>query len=595
MPARAHWASPGDPGLVSLNHLLLWQRDAAPNRCLAAKREGRWWRASGAECFAQIRALASRLDARPGDRVAILSESRPEWLIADFACLASGVADVPVYPTLTAEQAAFILRDSRAVGAFVSTAEQLAKLESVRASLPELRWLCCFESQEWHALLAPAPGAGEAGFMARLQATRGEQLATLIYTSGTTGRPKGVRLTHANLCANLNASTMDFHFSDQELRLSILPLAHITERHLAYVDMLYDAATYFATSFDTVAADLIEVRPTVLVSVPRLFEKVAAAVRAQAPGGLQRRVLAWALAAGGRLSPYRLAGTAASAPARLRWPAALADALVGRKLQAKLGGRLDKIIAGGAPLGKDLAEFFLALGIVVDEGYGLTETSPVIALNRPGARRPGSIGRPLPNVEITFAPDGELRVRGPAVFAAYEGLPGETAAAFDDGWFKTGDIGRQDADGFLYITDRKKDLIKTSGGKFIAPQPIEAQLKLGGLIAEAVLVGDGRNYASALLVPNWDAVAARGLACPDRAAACRRDDVRALFAAEVAAVNARLARFETIKRFALLPEPFTIASGELTPTIKVRRRAVEQRYAALIAAMYAEPGPGRDG
>ncbi len=591
MPARAHWAAAHDPGLVSLNHLLLWQRDAGANRCVAAKREGKWRRTSGPELFAQVRALASRLDARSGERVAILAESRPEWLIADLACLAAGVTDVPVYPTLTGEQAAFILRDSRAAGAFVSTAEQLAKLESVRGSLPELRWIRSFESPEWEALLAPAPAADEAEFIARLAATPGEQLATLIYTSGTTGRPKGVRLTHANLCANLNTSTMDFCFSDRELRLSILPLAHITERHLAYVDMLYDAATYFAGSFDTVASDLLEVNPTVLVSVPRLFEKVAAAVRAQAAGGLKRRILSWALGAGSRLGPYRLAGTAASAPAGLRLRAALADALVGRKLKARLGGRLDKIIAGGAPLGRDLAEFFLALGLTVDEGYGLTETSPVIALNRPGGRRPGSIGRPLPNVEVKFAGDGELLVRGPSVFAGYEGLPEETAAAFEDAWFKTGDIGRQDEDGFVFITDRKKDLIKTSGGKFIAPQPIEARLKTSGLVAEAVLVGDGRNYACALLVPNWEAVTARGLAWTDRASACGRDDVRALFAAEVAAVNAGLARFETIKKFALLPEAFTIASGELTPTIKVRRRTVEQRYAALIDAMYTEPKP----
>jgi long-chain acyl-CoA synthetase len=588
MPARAHWASAGDPGLRSLNQLLVWQRDAAPNRCLAVKRAGEWVRTSGPECFAQVRALAARLGARPGERIAILSESRPEWLIADLACLAAGVVNVPIYPTLTAGQAAFILQDSRAVGAFVSTPEQLAKLESVRAALPDLRWLCSFDSPAWQAQVAPLGAEDEAGFVARLQATPGEQLASLIYTSGTTGRPKGVRLTHANLCANLNVSTLDFHFGADEIRLSILPLSHITERHLAYVDMLYDAATYFATSLDTVAAELIEVRPTVLVSAPRLFEKVAAAVRSQASGGLKRGLLAWALRAGGRLGPYRLAGTAGAAPPWLRGQAALAGALVGRKLKAKLGGRLDKIIAGGAPLGRELAEFFLALGLVVDEGYGLTETSPVIALNRPGARRPGSIGRPLPNLDVKFAGDGELLVRGASVFAGYEGLPEETAAAFDGGWFKTGDIGRQDADGFLYITDRKKDLIKTSGGKFIAPQPIEAQLKASGLIAEAVLVGDGRNYVSALLVPNWDAVAARGLAGPDRAAACGRDDVRALFAAEVGAVNATLARFETVKRFALLPEPFTIASGELTPTIKVRRRTVEQRHAATIAALYAD-------
>ncbi|HWG38761.1 MAG TPA: AMP-binding protein, partial [Terriglobales bacterium] len=360
------------------------------------------------------------------------------------------------------------------------------------------------------------------------------------------------------------------------------------ERHLAYVDLLYGSATYFAPSLESVPECLIEVKPTLLASVPRLFEKIAAAVEAQAAAkpALARRLFAWACAVGREAAPHRSAGTAM--PAGLRLRAALADGLVGRKLRGKMGGRLTKVIAGGAPLGKDLSEKLLAMGLMVDEGYGLTETSPVVALNRPGGRRPGSVGRAMPNVEVRFAEDGELLVRGPSVFGGYWKRPAETAAALREGWFHTGDIGSRDEDGFLYITDRKKDLIKTSGGKFIAPQPIEAKLKASALVAEAVVLGDGRHYAVALLVPDWGAVAERGAACEDRGAACTDAAVRRLFQMEVDAVNATLARFETVKRFALLPEAFTVASGELTPTIKVRRRAVEARHRALIEGLYAE-------
>ncbi len=591
MASRAHWKTPESPGLVSLNELLLWSKLRGDEPRVCAKRQGRWEGLTARGFYQQARSLAGQLEAAPGEHVAILAESGPEWLVADFACLAAGVVDVPIYPTLTAEQIAYILRDCGAVGIFVSTAAQAAKVAAVRAELPELRWVLCFEDPVWPERVRRQVEGSEAEFDARLRATPGERVATLLYTSGTTGVPKGVALTHTNLCANLNVLTLDFHFAAWERRLSILPLAHITERHIAYVDMLYGEATYFAESMERVAENLLEVRPTLLVSVPRLFEKVAAGVRAKVAGGsrLQRRIFAWAQGVGREMAPHRLAGT----PPRqlglgLRLRAAAAEALVGRKLKARLGGRLTKIISGGAPLGKELAEFLLSLGVVVDEGYGLTETAPVIALNRPGGRRPGSIGRPLPNLEVRFAADGELLVRGPSVFAGYYHLPEETAAAFEGEWFKTGDIGYQDADGFLYLTDRKKDLIKTSGGKFIAPQPIEAKLKATGLVAEAVVVGDGRNYASVLLVPNWEALAAAGCACADRQAACRDARVRGLFQAELDRVNAGLARFETLKKFALLPAEFTVASGELTPTIKVRRRAVEQNYRGVIDGLYRE-------
>lgn len=591
MASRAHWKTPDAPGLVSLNELLLWTKLRREEPRLCAKRNGRWEALTSRGFYDQVRALAGTIPAAPGEHVAILSESRPEWLEADFACLAAGVVDVPIYPTLTADQIGYILRDCGAVGVFVSSAEQAAKVAAVRASLPKLRWVTTFEGSEWPAMVRQTAPEREASFDERLQATPAERVATLLYTSGTTGVPKGVVLTHANLAANLNVSTLDFEFRAVERRLSILPLAHITERHMAYVDMLYGEATYFAEGMDKVAQNLLEVKPTLLVSVPRLFEKVAAGVQAQVAtkSKLQRRIFAWAQRVGNEMAPNRLGEGRAGAGLRFR--AAVADRLVGRKLRAKMGGKLNKIVSGGAPLGRELGEFLLALGVVVDEGYGLTETAPVIALNRPGGRRMGSVGRPLPTVEVRFAADGELLVRGPAVFAGYHQLPEETATAFEDGWFRTGDIGHQDADGFIFLTDRKKDLIKTSGGKFIAPQPIEARIKASELVTEAVVVGEGRKFAAVLLVPNWEALAARGHACADRAAACAQAEVRALFAAEVERVNGNLARFETLKKFALLPVEFTVANGELTPTMKVRRRTVESRYREVIDGFYAEAPP----
>lgn len=589
MAARA-FAKASSPGLRTLNELLLWHGENRIQLRRYAKREGRWEGLDSSTFYSRVHSLESALrqqwGAGAGERVAILAESSPEWLLADFACLAAAVIDVPIYPTLTAEQVAFILRDSGAVGVFVSTAEQEEKINAVASSLPALRWVCRFHSPRWQEAVASQGLDLSGDFAARLRATPPEQVATLLYTSGTTGNPKGVLLTHANLCANLNYSTLDFDYRSNERRLSILPLSHITERHMAYVDMLYGGEMYFAESLERVAAHLLELHPTVLVSVPRLFEKVVDAVQAQVAqkSALAQALFRWAVKTGEAMIPYRLEGR--TAPAWLRLQMVLADRLAGRKLRAKLGGRLHKIISGGAALAPAVARLLLALGVMVDEGYGLSETSPVIALSRPGGRRLGSVGRPLENVEVKIAPDGEILVRGPAVFAGYDHLPQETAAALQDGWFHTGDVGRLDADGFLFLTDRKKDLLKTSGGKFIAPQPIEAKLKASGLIAEAVVVGDGRNYAVALLVPNWPVLDAQNIACADRPAACQDAAVRALFAAEVERVNATLARFETIKKFALISSDFTIASGELTPTIKVRRRAVEANYRSLIDGLY---------
>ncbi len=632
MASTRLWHSPRDPGIATVNQLLLRVRERGAAPVWWAKRAGQWRTVTADAIYAQVRAIAAglaQLGLRVGDRVGLLAESRPEWLLADFGCLAAGVADVPIYPTLTGGQAAELLRDSGARGVFVSGAEQRAKIEAEWPYLPQLEWLCSFEGEagsgerypRWEAMLRTAP-ASEADFAASLAATPPERLATLIYTSGTTGRPKGVMLTHGNLAANLNAVCPELDLRPQR-RLSLLPLSHITERMLGYADLALELTTYFAESIEKVAENLLEVHPDSLVAVPRVYEKIGARVKAEAAakGGLAERLFAWSVALGRELGPYRLGGWPADRRARrppLRWrlKAALADRLVYRRLRERMGGELIICIAGGAPLGQELGEFLLALGLVVDEGYGLTETSPVIALNVPGARKMGSVGKPLANLELRIAGDGELLVRGPSVFSGYYEMPTATAAAFEgdpgSGWFHTGDIGYLDADGFLFITDRKKDLLKTSGGKFIAPQPIEAKLKASPYIAEAVLVGDRRPYVAALLVPDFARLErdarqlglAPGRDWRTKADLCQLRPLYACIREAVDKVNAGLARFETVKRFALLPVEFTIAGGEITPTVKVRRRAVEEKYAAEIEALYGQPreaeteadaGPGPGG
>ncbi len=602
------WQSPNFPGLESLNQLLLWTRQRGDVPLLCAKRNGIWVSLTARQFYNRVRAVAAGLQAlglRPGDRVAILSENRPEWMVSDFACLALGLVDVPVYPTLPADQVAFLLRHAGVRLALVSSAGQADKVESQWPSLPDLSYLCVFDDNAQPAPLPGRPPArlawssleqhppiAAAGFDARLSATRPETVATLLYTSGTTGIPKGVPLTHRNLCACLNYAAVGFDFGPGDVRLSFLPISHITERHLNYGDQMFGMLTCYAESLEKVADNLLETRPTVIASVPRIYEKVAAGVRAQAAAAspLKRRLFAWALETGRKLAPYRLGDRPGPPPWGLRLRSRLAGRLVYRRLRQRLGGRLRVAIAGGAPLGRELAEYLLHLGLVVDEGYGLTETSPVIAVNKPGARRPGSVGRPLPNLQLRFREDGELLVKGATVFAGYYRNPQETADVLEDGWFATGDIGHLDAEGFLYITDRKKDLLKTSGGKFIAPQPIENRLKASSYIAEAVVVGDGRQYASVLLTPNFAALEAwaraQGWAWNSRAELCARPETRNLYAAEVEKINSTLARFETLKRFTLLSGDFTLEDGEITPTIKVRRRRVAEKYRAQIDAMY---------
>jgi long-chain acyl-CoA synthetase len=423
-------------------------------------------------------------------------------------------------------------------------------------------------------------------------------LATLIYTSGTTGEPKGVLLTHGNIACNVNYSLHEFGLNITDSCISFLPLSHITARHLDYALYAKDVAVAYCNSFDKLPQTLLAIQPTILVAVPRVFEKVRqVAEQKAAASAIKTKLFAWALRTGQK---HREEIAAGRTPSSLSWK--LADTLVYKKLRAGFGGHVRYSIAGGAPLGLDTAHWFASAGIRILEGYGLTETSPVIALNTPNANRMGSVGKPLPNVECRIAEDGELLVRGPSIFSGYWknhgdagalDTSGDTPGAIDsEGWFASGDIGHIDHDGFLYITDRKKELLKTSGGKLIAPQPIENKLKTSYLVGNVAVVGDRHKFASALIMPNFGALepwaSERGISPADRSELLNHAQVRAEFQAIVDRVNATLANFETIKRFRLVAEEWTLDSGELTPSMKLRRRVIHQKYAVEIAEFYID-------
>ena len=566
---------------------ILWQ-DAA----------GNWHPMSSKELMARVYAIAQAFTSWgmvKGDRIALLAENRWEWPVVDFATLALGAADVPIYPTLTAEQIASLLIDSGARIAVVSTKAQYDKIASIR-SRTQLEHIVVMddiddqESTPLSSLLknADAAAAGvDVDRWLRSCAVKPEDLATLIYTSGTTGEPKGVMLTHGNIASNLNYSTRAFSWSSNSSCISFLPLSHITARHLDYALFCYGATIAYCGHFDRLPGALTTIQPTVFVAVPRVYEKIRDEVQRRAGSKpATKKILAWALATGRRHREQILKG---QTPSSLSWR--LADRLVFKKVKQAFGGKVRDFLAGGAPLGVDTAGWFADVGIRIFEGYGLTETSPVLALNNSQDHRIGSVGKPIESVECRFADDGELLVRGHFVFAGYWRKPDATAQVIEaDGWFHTGDIARQDADGFLYVTDRKKELIKTSGGKMIAPQPIESKLNANVLVANAVLVGDRHKFVSALIAPNFPALEnlarQRGIAFSSRADLVANPAVQAEYHALVRSINEGLANFETIKRFHLVPDEWSMDSGELTPTLKLRRRVVADRYAAEIAAFY---------
>jgi long-chain acyl-CoA synthetase len=526
-----------------------------------------------------------------GDRVAILSENRPEWMIADFAALLIGAVTVPIYATLTAEQTAYILNDSGARVVFVSSEAQLLKVRSIRGqtALEKIVVMDAVESADALRMeeIRPAGKTDIESLEAGARAISPDDLATIIYTSGTTGTPKGVMLTHGNMASNLNCSLAEFPVQPGDVSISFLPLSHVTARHVDCA-LLYRGVTlaHLAVVND-LPRTLLEVKPTFFVAVPRVYEKIYFQTQQKAGGFPASTFYNWALSVGKENREEVLAGRK---PTSQSWK--LADRLVFSKVRAGLGGQISIFISGGAPLGRELAEWYASIGIRIHEGYGLTETSPVIAVNTPHAHKLGTVGKPLPNIEVRIAEDGEVLVRGPSVFKEYWNKPKETAEAFVEGWFKTGDIGNLDADGFLSITDRKKDLIKTSGGKFIAPQPIENSLKHNALIAEAVVLGEKRKFPAVLIAPNFPVLEgwARGheVIFSSRQELVGLPVVRVLYEGIVEEFNGGLARFEKLKRVLLVAEEFSAENGTLTASMKLRRRVVEERYQREIDAMYAQ-------
>ncbi len=592
--------------LSTLNDVFFALADSGRERVILYQdASGAWQPISSAQAYQRVCAVAAALRAwgvGKGDRVAILAENRWEWAIADFACLALGAVDVPIYPTLLADQIAPLLADSGSRVIFVSTRVQYDKIGAVRNRTPLERVVIMDEANVPDAVTFSSLVAGadareaerDPAFDAAARAVRPDDLATLIYTSGTTGEPKGVRLTHGNIASNVNYSTAEFGFTAADRCISFLPLSHITARHLDYALYAQSVMVAYCPAFDKLPQTMQAIRPTIFVAVPRVFEKVRqVAEQTVASSSVKRRIFGWAVATGRSHAEEVAAGRT---PKSIAWK--LADRIVFQKIRAGFGGRARYYIAGGAPLGMDTARWFAGVGIRILEGYGLTETSPVLAINTPNANRMGSVGRPLPNVEWRFAEDGELLVRGPNVFSGYwkherPADPADPSAPFDaEGWFRTGDIGHIDADGFLSITDRKKELLKTSGGKLIAPQPIENKLKASYLVAHAALVGDRHKFASALIVPNFAALEPwareRGIAADSRQELAEHPQVRLQYQVLVEQVNTTLANFETIKRFRLVAEEWGIESGELTPSLKLRRRIIHQKYAAVIAEFYAD-------
>lgn len=544
------------------------------------------------------------LGVKTGDHVAIFSENRPEWAIADYACVTSGVTDVPLYPNLPPEQAAYILKDSGAVAIFVSDAAQASKITQIRKIVPALKYVITFAQASHpgaeHTLAElEALGGGvddemhRAAYRSAADGIRPDDVATLIYTSGTTGEPKGVMLTHDNLFSNVMASAAQVPFIGDDTGLSFLPLSHIFERMSGHYLMFHVGCSIaYAESMDTVPIDLQIVRPTLVLSVPRLYEKMYARVleNALAGGAIKSRIFFWARKVAGQWADVTLAGGTPGGLLAMKYR--LAQKLVFSKLKARTGGQLRYFVSGGAPLSPEINKFFYAAGLVILEGYGLTETSPVIAVNTPKAFRIGTVGRPVPGVEVTIAPDGEVLTLGPHVMKGYYNKPDATREALDaDGWFHTGDIGELH-DGFLSITDRKKDIIVTAGGKKVAPQPIENAIKTNKYVSQAVVIGDKRKFPSVLVVPNWEQLEKyaklKNIIWTQRSQLLEMPTIRAKMEKEVLGKLQGLARFETPKKIALLEHDFSIERGELTPTLKVKRRVIDKTYKSVIDSLYAD-------
>ena len=589
--------------ISTLNDIFFAAVERDLERMMLHREAGQWVPLSSREFGRRVARTAAALDVwgiRPGDRMAILSENRPEWPMADMASLLLGAVTVPLYTTLTAEQSAFALNDSGCRAIFLSSDHQLQKLLPLLSQTQIERVIvmdhveftgvpsqCAAACSTMDQITQHGPDELPPALEARARSITPDDLATIVYTSGTTRTSKGAMLTHGNIASNIQCSLLGFDIKPGQVSLSFLPLCHITARHVDF-SMLYHGVTLAYCPFmERLPAALQEVQPTIFVAVPRVYEKIYAQAEQKAKGFPARTIFNWALAVGRSAKPEILAG---KTPTSSNWR--LANKLVFSKIRAGLGGRVETFISGGAPLGRELAEWYATVGIRIHEGYGLTETSPVIAVNTPINHRIGTVGKILPNLEVRIAEDGEILVRGPSVFKGYWNRPEETKAALVDGWFKTGDIGHIDDDGYLSVTDRKKDLIKTSGGKFIAPQPIENALKLNPFVGVAAILGDKRKFPAVMISPNFlmleEWARTNGVPFSSRTELVAHAKVQALFEGIVEGINHNRARFEKLKRVLVVADEFTPDNGIMTPTLKLRRRVIEERYRRQIDELYAQ-------
>jgi long-chain acyl-CoA synthetase len=567
--------------------------------------EGKWHNIPAAAFVERVKNVAlglASLGVRPGDRIALLSENRPEWSIADLAILSLGAINVPIYTTQALEQIEYILSDSGARGIFISTRRLYKHALPVFAKRP-LEHVIFFEpdvaedvehgialdelEQRGRALAEQRPGA----FEAYLQAVRAEDLATIIYTSGTTGEPKGVMLTHNNFTSNVISIAKGLPITATDVALSVLPLSHIFERDGFYVFCYCGVSVYYAASFDQVGENLREVAPTVMTAVPRLFEKVYHRIikKGMSAKGYRKSIFMSSLAVGQKYG--ELKDKRKLVFPRLAIKQKLADKLVFSKWREGVGGRLRYFVSGGAPLSPALSYSYLAAGIPILQGYGATETC-IVSANRPGNNHVGSVGIPFDGIEIKIAEDGEILVRGPNVMRGYYGQPEATAAVLKDGWFYTGDVGHIEKNGHLYITDRKKDLFKLSNGKYVAPQLIESLLKESEFVSQVVVVGAGRKQPVALIVPDWEnlreALTEAGETAPkDHVELSKLPAAIKMVQQDVVKLTSSLVDYERIRKVALLPNEFSIDGGELTPTLKVKRKVIDERYGDLIEDLYS--------
>ncbi len=613
--------------IATLNDIFFAALERDLDRIMLHREAGKWLaipsRAFG-ESVARTARTLREWGIRKGDRVAILSENRPEWPVADMATLLLGAVTVPLYTTLTSEQTGFLLNDSGSRVIFLSSEMQLQKIASI---LPQtkLEKIVVMDSGAlesastvapdsiadksikdkcvpMHAITEQGSGTLDAEIDAIARSVVPDDLATIVYTSGTTGASKGAMLTHGNIASNILCSLLGFDMQPGLISISFLPLCHITARHVDFAMLYHGVTLAYCPFMENLPASLLEVKPSIFVAVPRVYEKIYAQAKQKAKGLAKQALFDWALGVGHEHRAEILAGRI---PASRSWK--LADKLVFSRIREGLGGKVETFISGGAPLGRELAEWYASAGIRIHEGYGLTETSPVIALNTPLHHRIGTVGQIMPNLEVRIAEDGEILVKGPSIFKGYWNRPEETKKAFvesqnndgqvhdgivESGWFKTGDIGNIDADGYLSVTDRKKDLIKTSGGKFIAPQPIENSLKLNPLVGVAAILGDKRKFASVLISPNFAALEdwarSNQIAFSSRADLVANSRVQALYEGVVEGINETLARFEKLKRVILVPDEFSPESGIMTPTLKLRRKVLEERYRKQIDELYAQ-------